>query len=153
MRMFSSSANCARMPPADFDVEPDASTSRSTRTTSSTPNRRRWKAVAAPRAPPPITTTSAVLLDAAQHGAGRLPVAARPLDHLELLEREGVVLPGLLDEPLGQERVRPRVQVLDRLHERGAGRVLPGLAERVGERPRDPQPVADVRVAVVEARH
>src|SRR3954451_25442025 len=92
--MFSSSANCMRMPPADFDVDPEASTSRSTSTTSPTPSRRRWKAVAAPRAPPPMITTSAVLLDAVEHGPERLPVArcaALPLDHGQLLERERVL--------------------------------------------------------------
>ena len=58
MRTLSSSANWARMPPAAFEVEPEASVSRSISTTS-TPSSRRWNAVLAPIAPPPITTTSA----------------------------------------------------------------------------------------------
>ena len=41
MRMFSSSANCVRMPPADLLVDPEASASRSSSTTSCTPSRRR----------------------------------------------------------------------------------------------------------------
>src|SRR3954447_21651367 len=61
IRTFSSSANWARIPPADLLVEPDASVSRSSSTTSSTPRSCRCRAQLAPIAPPPITTTSAEL--------------------------------------------------------------------------------------------
>ena len=60
IRTLSSSANCARIPPADFDVEPDASESRSRSTTSAIPSSRRCHATEAPIAPPPTITTSAV---------------------------------------------------------------------------------------------
>src|SRR5215218_2203232 len=59
MRMFSSSANCSRAPPADLDVDPPASWPRSSSTTFVMPRRASWKAVAAPTAPPPMMTTSA----------------------------------------------------------------------------------------------
>src|SRR5690348_4869733 len=120
MRMLSSSANCARMPPADLLVDPEASASRSRSTTSRTPSRRRWKAAAAPRAPPPMTTTSAVLADAVEELAERFPVpgrAAAPLDHAELLERERVLDAGLDHEAGGQERIGLRVHVVQRPHE------------------------------------
>ena len=60
MRTFSSSANWARIPPADFAVEPEASESRSSRTTSVIPSSRRCQATDAPMAPPPTITTSAL---------------------------------------------------------------------------------------------
>src|SRR4051812_31046828 len=60
MRTLSSSANCVRMPPADLLVDPDASVSRSSRTTSVTPSSVRCHATLAPTAPPPTTTTSAL---------------------------------------------------------------------------------------------
>src|SRR5215210_3372259 len=56
---FSSSANCARTPPADLLVEPAPGASRSTRTTSVMPSSARCQTVLAPIAPPPMTTTSA----------------------------------------------------------------------------------------------
>ena len=45
--MFSGSENCARMPPAARLVEPDASSFRSSRVTS-TPASARWKATLVP---------------------------------------------------------------------------------------------------------
>src|SRR4051794_5650758 len=159
MRMFSSSANCVRMPPADLLVEPAASESRSTSTTCSTPSRRRWKAVAAPRAPPPMTTTSALLTDAAQEVADGLPVAAgtaRPLDHDLLLDREVVAhLLGdlrLEHDPWIHERVLRRVQAVQRLHQAAPRRRLAGTLQGVDDRPRDAEPVHHVAVAAVEAR-
>src|SRR5205085_4024836 len=56
--MFSSSANCARIPPAEALVDPDASVSRSSTTTSSIPSARRCHAVETPITPPPTMTTS-----------------------------------------------------------------------------------------------
>src|SRR3954468_1552273 len=56
---LSSSANCRRAPPAEREVEPLASVSRSSTTTSGTPPVARWNAVLAPTAPPPMITTSA----------------------------------------------------------------------------------------------
>ena len=58
-RTLSSSANCRRAPPAEREVEPLASVSRSSTTTSGTPPVARWNAVLAPTAPPPMITTSA----------------------------------------------------------------------------------------------
>src|SRR3954468_17802330 len=158
MRMFSSSANCARMPPADLLVEPAARESRSTSTTLSTPSRRRWNAVAAPRAPPPMTTTSALLTDAVQELAERLPVAAgaaAPLGHDLLLDRE-VVVHLLADlrlqhDPGVHERVLRRVQVVQRVHQAGTRRRLAGVLHRIDERPADRKAVHDVGVAAVEA--
>src|SRR3954447_25807251 len=159
MRMFSSSANCVRMPPADLLVEPAASESRSTSTTLSTPSRRRWNAVGAPRAPPPMTTTSALLTDAVQELAGRLPVArgaAGPLDHDLLLDREVVVHLlrdlRLEDDPGVHERVLRGAQVVQRLHQAGPRRGLACVLQRVDERPADSHAVHDVRVDAVEAR-
>src|SRR3954462_11963692 len=60
MRMLSSSENCARIPPAEREVDPAASESRSTSTTSVTPSSRRCHATLAPIAPPPTITTSCV---------------------------------------------------------------------------------------------
>ena len=56
--MFSASENCARRPPAAFEVEPLASWSRSSRTTSA-PASARWNAALTPTTPPPTITTSA----------------------------------------------------------------------------------------------
>src|SRR5438067_7305086 len=146
MRTFSSSANCARMPPADLLVDPDASESRSSKTTSRTPSRRRWNAVLAPSAPPPITTTSAragrwegsrssppdadPLPDVVVERAERRPVAGRaaaPLVEDLLLDREVVLRRGLQLDPRVRERIR-RVEALQRLHQarpcRGLVRVL-----------------------------
>src|SRR5258706_15339393 len=98
MRTFNSSANCARIPPADLLVDPEARTSRSRSTTSETPSRRRWKAVAAPRAPPPITTTSAVLPKVVVDLAERRPLTGGRSDPLledERFAREVVLLRGL----------------------------------------------------------
>src|SRR3954447_13185659 len=58
-RTLSSSANCRRTPPAERDVDPLASVSRSSSTTSATPPVARWNAALAPIAPPPMMTTSA----------------------------------------------------------------------------------------------
>src|SRR5882724_8141211 len=151
--MFSSSANCVRIPPAALLVEPDPSASRSSSTTSCTPSLRRWKAVAAPRAPPPITTASAVLPDVAVELAERRPLpsrAAAPLDEDELLDREVVLRRGLqLDARVG-ERITDVVHVLERFHEAGPREVLAGLLERISHRPRGAQTVNDVRVVQVE---
>ena len=57
MRMLISSANCARMPPADLLVDPLPRVSRSQSTTSVTPSCARWYAVLVPMAPPPTITT------------------------------------------------------------------------------------------------
>ena len=54
---FSSSENIARTPPAPFAVEPEPSSARSTRSTSSTPASARWKAMLVPTTPPPTMTT------------------------------------------------------------------------------------------------
>src|SRR2546429_2120801 len=151
MRMLSSPANWARIPPAALPVDPEASAARSSRTTSRTPSRRRWKAVAAPRAPPPITTTSAVSADSAQELPERLPVAgcaAGPLDHVLLLDREVVLRRRLELDPRIQERVLPRVQVVEGGHQARARRVLARVLEGVDERPRDAEPVDDVPVAL-----
>jgi hypothetical protein len=59
MRMLTGSENCARTPPAARLVEPEASASRSTSSTSATPASARWKAMLAPMTPPPTTTTEA----------------------------------------------------------------------------------------------
>ena len=57
--MFSSSVNCARIPPAALLVDPLPRVSRSHSTTSVTPRSARWCAVLAPIAPPPMMTTDA----------------------------------------------------------------------------------------------
>src|SRR5690242_11555481 len=56
--MLRASENCARRPPAALEVEPPASWSRSSRTTSA-PASARWNAALAPTTPPPTITTSA----------------------------------------------------------------------------------------------
>src|SRR4029450_1679933 len=61
--MLRGSENCARTPPAALLVEPEASWSRSTRTTSGTPASARWKAMLAPITPPPTTATLAAPLE------------------------------------------------------------------------------------------
>ena len=66
--MFSGSENWARMPPAARLVEPDASSIRSSRQTS-TPASARWNATLVPITPPPTTTTSAPLGSGAVIGA------------------------------------------------------------------------------------
>src|SRR5258708_32626 len=155
MRMFSSSANCARIPPAALLVEPDASASRSRRTTSPAPSLRRWKAVAAPRAPPPITTTSAELTDVIKELAERRPVAAgatAPLDQDLLLDGEVVRRGGLQPDPGKDERILARVEALVRLHEARPRRGLARVLEGVDERPALREPVHHVRVAGLEAR-
>src|SRR4051794_38730054 len=58
--MFSASENCARTPPAAFEVEPLPSAPRSTSTTSA-PASARWNAALNPTMPPPTTTTPAEL--------------------------------------------------------------------------------------------
>src|SRR5690348_4111469 len=124
--MFSSSANCARIPPADLLVDPAASTSRSSSTTSTTPSLRRWKAVAAPRAPPPITTTSALLAGVVQDLAERLELpggVSVPLEHDELLDREVIRRGGLQLHPRIEERICD-VQTAERLHQARPRRVL-----------------------------
>src|SRR4051812_34642264 len=45
--------------PAEWNVEPEVSSSRSTRSTSGSPSRARWKAIDVPPTPPPMTTTRA----------------------------------------------------------------------------------------------
>src|SRR5579872_4298336 len=170
MRMLSSSANCARIPPADLLVEPDARESRSSSTTSRTPSRRRWKAVLEPSAPPPATTTSAragreegsrssppdadPLADVVVELAERRPVAglaAAPLDQDLLLDREVVLRRGLDLDSRIRERIR-RVHALQRCHQARPRRVLACLLEGVHERPGVAEPVHDIRVACVEAR-
>src|SRR5689334_3940719 len=151
--MFSSSANCIRIPPAALLVDPDASASRSSRTTCSTPRRRRWKAVAAPWTPPPMTTTSAyvvVELPECREVAGR---ASAPLDEDLLLDREVVRRRGLELDPRIDERVLARVQALVRLDDARARRVLARVLERVDERPALREAVHHVCIAALPARH
>src|SRR5581483_3497928 len=59
IRTLSSSPNCIRKPPADFDVDPEPSVSRSSSTTSVMPSSARCHATEEPSAPPPTMTTSA----------------------------------------------------------------------------------------------
>src|SRR5438270_4965175 len=155
MRMFSSSANCARMPPADLLVDPEASASRSSRTTSCTPSRRRWKAVAAPRAPPPMTTASAVSADLFVQLSERDEVArgaTGPLVQDLLLGREVVLRRRVELDPRIEERIGHVRHALQRLDEPGASRVLAGVLKRVHERPCCAEAVDDVGVAAIQAR-
>jgi len=59
MAMLAALLNEARTPPAALHVDPHASSSFSTRTTSVTPDSARWNATLAPITPPPMTTTDA----------------------------------------------------------------------------------------------
>src|SRR5438128_3201408 len=171
MRTLSSSANCVRMPPAALLVEPEASASRSSSTPSRTPSRRRWNAALAPSAPPPITTAFAVRggeaeLPSARVGplagvvvelAERLPGAGRataPLREDLLLDREVVRRRRLQLDAGIEERVLRllRVEALQRLHQRGPGRVLARVLERVRHHPRRGQPVVVELVVRIEAR-
>ncbi len=56
--MFNGSENCARTPPAAREVEPLASSARSSSSTS-TPASARWNAALHPITPPPTITTEA----------------------------------------------------------------------------------------------
>ena len=78
--MLSSSENCARTPPAARDVDPEASSSRSSSSTSRTPASARWKAMLAPMTPPPTTTTSAVSGQRGGHAQAALTagITSRP---------------------------------------------------------------------------
>jgi hypothetical protein len=59
MAMLAALLKEARTPPAALHVDPHASSSLSTRTTSVTPDSARWNAMLVPITPPPTTTTDA----------------------------------------------------------------------------------------------
>ncbi len=73
------------------------------------------------------------------------------LEH-HLLDREVVTTPRLERDPGQQERVPREVHAVRDLHERLAGEVLAGLAERLHRRPRRRHPVHVVHVVDVRGR-
>ena len=154
MRMFSSSANCVRMPPAALLVEPGRER---------VPLEQHDVVDAEPAQVEGGGGAEGAATDhydvcrvsgSAQELAERLPVAgrsARPLDHSLLLDRE-VVRPRRLDiDARVDERVLRRVHVVQRLHQARPCRVLACVLKCIHERPRHAHPVDDVSVAPREA--
>src|SRR5262249_47365621 len=146
IRTFSSSANCARIPPAERLVEPEASVSRSTRTTSSTPSFRRCQPTLAPIAPPPMTTTSAESTHRALH---RRAVSAHAVDE-QSVEAVGQFVGGAasLKPRVGPVCSREEEQRRDRLVEVGAKLTeLAPLAEELADPLLVPPPLGEKRVS------
>src|SRR5215218_1314788 len=151
MRMFRSSANCARKPPADLLVDPEASWSRSTSTTSVIPSSVRWNAAAAPTAPPPTTTTSAdstpphsAELERPQQVVHR----QKPDQAILLVQHEAAADPVReLDERIDERLVRGELRHLAARDHAVAHRTPVPLAPRhLGDPPERDEPDRDLAV-------